>query len=68
MRRLGFNVSGDFVKGHNLDFLGQLLDDGVKVALVYGDKDYQCNCKHLIDLRTGKDLNLMTCRAGGRGN
>ena len=49
MKHLGFNVSGDFVKGHNLDFLGQLLDDGVKVALVYGDKDYQCNCKHLID-------------------
>lgn len=25
--------------------LGDLLDQGVKVALVYGDSDYQCNCK-----------------------
>lgn len=40
---VGFNVSGDFVKGHNLAHLGQLLDDGVKVALMYGDADYQCN-------------------------
>lgn len=40
-------MAGDFVKGNNLDILGQLLDRGVKVALVYGDRDYQCNCKTL---------------------
>lgn len=29
--------------GHNLAILGELLDAGTKVALVYGDLDYQCN-------------------------
>ena len=38
-----FDASGDFIKGHGLDYLGKLLDKGVKVALVYGDRDYQCN-------------------------
>jgi carboxypeptidase D len=36
--------TGDFVSGSNLPYLGSLLDQGVKVALVYGDRDYQCNC------------------------
>jgi hypothetical protein len=36
--------TGDFVLGTNLPYVGELLDQGVKVALVYGDKDYQCNC------------------------
>jgi carboxypeptidase D len=40
---LGFNLTGDFVRGHGLASLGTLLDKGVKVALVYGDRDYQCN-------------------------
>lgn len=40
---VGFNISGDFVKGYNLKHLGDLLDGGVKVALMYGDADYQCN-------------------------
>ncbi|KAJ6569504.1 Alpha/Beta hydrolase protein [Mycena capillaripes] len=35
--------TGDFIRGHNLKILGQLLDRGVKVALMYGDRDYQCN-------------------------
>ncbi|KAI1624849.1 Alpha/Beta hydrolase protein [Exophiala viscosa] len=38
-----FVATGDFVRGHNLAALGRLLDQGVKVALVYGDSDYQCN-------------------------
>lgn len=25
--------------------IGELLDKGVKVALLYGDRDYSCNCK-----------------------
>jgi Serine carboxypeptidase len=41
--RPGFNLTGDFVRGHSLANLGALLDKGVKVALVYGDRDYQCN-------------------------
>ncbi|OIW27065.1 alpha/beta-hydrolase [Coniochaeta ligniaria NRRL 30616] len=38
-----FVKTGDFVRGRNLAILGELLDGGVKVALVYGDRDYQCN-------------------------
>ncbi|KAK4151695.1 hypothetical protein C8A00DRAFT_35646 [Chaetomidium leptoderma] len=38
-----FMSTGDFVLGKNLAVLGKLLDQGVKVALVYGDRDYQCN-------------------------
>ena len=37
--------TGDFVLGKNLALLGSLLDQGIKVALVYGDRDYQCNCE-----------------------
>lgn len=40
---LVFNQTGDFVRGNNLAALGTLLDKGVKVALVYGDRDFQCN-------------------------
>jgi len=40
-----FTLAGDFIKGHNLAILGQMLNRGVKVALMYGDRDYQCNCK-----------------------
>lgn len=36
-------MTGDFVRGHGLANLGTLMDRGVKVALVYGDRDYQCN-------------------------
>ncbi|KAF2871419.1 carboxypeptidase S1, partial [Massariosphaeria phaeospora] len=39
----GFNLTGDFVRGNGLSNLGTLLNKGVKVALVYGDRDYQCN-------------------------
>jgi hypothetical protein len=31
------------VLGHNLAVLGKTVDEGVKVVLVYGDRDYQCN-------------------------
>lgn len=40
-----FDATGDFARAGNLQALGSLLDRGVKVALMYGDKDYQCNCK-----------------------
>ncbi|KAJ9633743.1 hypothetical protein H2204_006741 [Knufia peltigerae] len=40
---IGFEYTGDFVVGRNLAILGRLLDQGIKVALVYGDADYQCN-------------------------
>lgn len=38
-----FTKTGDFVLGRNLAVLGELLDRGVKVALMYGDRDFQCN-------------------------
>ncbi|KAL9483353.1 hypothetical protein ACSS6W_002142 [Trichoderma asperelloides] len=38
-----FLQTGDFIRGHNLELLGRLLDSGIRVALVYGDRDYQCN-------------------------
>lgn len=48
----GFLTAGDFIKGDNLDILGNLLDKGVKVALMYGDRDYQCNCECHEDSKT----------------
>lgn len=38
-----FNLTGDFVRGDSLLNLGTLLDKGTNVAMVYGDRDYQCN-------------------------
>lgn len=38
-----FPQTGDFMLGHGLEALGRLLDAGTKIALVYGDRDYQCN-------------------------
>jgi hypothetical protein len=45
-----FEASGDFFKGNGLAILGQMLDRGVKVSLLYGDRDYQCNCEILYFL------------------
>ncbi|KAK3312080.1 Alpha/Beta hydrolase protein [Apodospora peruviana] len=38
-----FNFTGDFMRGNALASIGRLLDSGVKVTLMYGDSDYQCN-------------------------
>ena len=40
---LGFNATGDFILGNGLNKLRKLLHKGIKVSLVYGDRDYQCN-------------------------
>ncbi|KAF3482015.1 carboxypeptidase S1 [Arthroderma uncinatum] len=41
-----FNITGDYprsgMNGHLVD-LANLLDSGVKVAMVYGDRDFSCN-------------------------
>ena len=42
---LAFGITGDFGRPGNLENLGKLLDRGVKVSLIYGDRDWQCNCK-----------------------
>ncbi|KAM0809913.1 putative Carboxypeptidase [Seiridium cardinale] len=39
-----FTNTGDFVLGCNVAILGELLDRGVKVSMMYGDRDFQCNC------------------------
>jgi hypothetical protein len=38
-------ASGDIVRGGFLETLGSLLDRGVQITLMYGDRDYICNCK-----------------------
>lgn len=38
-----FNEVGDYARGGYLEDLASLLDSGVKVALVYGDRDFACN-------------------------
>ncbi|RYP08427.1 hypothetical protein DL764_001915 [Monosporascus ibericus] len=39
----GFMATGDFVYGGFLEDIETLLDDGVKVALIHGDRDFRCN-------------------------
>ncbi|KAI1872840.1 uncharacterized protein JN550_003714 [Neoarthrinium moseri] len=41
--KTAFDSTGDFIRGKSLAELGQLLDAGTRVMLMYGDADYQCN-------------------------
>jgi hypothetical protein len=41
-----FGVTGDPFKV-TIDTINEVAKGGVKVALVYGDRDYRCNCKSL---------------------
>ena len=41
----GFTATGDYARGGFLEDLGYVLDNGIKVAMVYGDRDYACNCE-----------------------
>jgi carboxypeptidase C (cathepsin A) len=38
-----FQNTGDYPRGGLLEDLSYLIDSGIKVALVYGDRDYACN-------------------------
>ncbi|KAJ5837123.1 Peptidase S10 serine carboxypeptidase [Penicillium robsamsonii] len=38
-----FALSGDNVKGGSLEAIGSILDSGISVTLVYGDRDFACN-------------------------
>lgn len=38
-----FGFSADHIKGGFIDALGYLLDTGVKVHMMYGDRDFACN-------------------------
>jgi carboxypeptidase C (cathepsin A) len=41
-----FAKTGDNAKGGFVEDLAHLLDSGVKVTLVYGDRDFTCNCMY----------------------
>ncbi|KAF2260356.1 hypothetical protein CC78DRAFT_584917 [Lojkania enalia] len=36
-----FNLTGDFCRGGRLATLSILLDEGVKIVMIYGDRDHQ---------------------------
>lgn len=38
-----FSVTGDYPRDGFLEDIAYVLDSGIKVALVYGDRDYACN-------------------------
>jgi hypothetical protein len=38
-----FTKTGDYIRSGYLEDLAYILDQGIKVALVYGDRDYACN-------------------------
>lgn len=38
-----FEATGDMARGGFMEAIGYLLESGVKVALMYGDRDYACN-------------------------
>lgn len=38
-----FQDTGDYPRGGYLQDLSYLIDNGIKVAMVYGDRDYACN-------------------------
>lgn len=39
----GFEKTGDLTKGGLVEDLAYILDHGVKVAMIYGDRDYACS-------------------------
>ena len=38
-----FTSTGDMVRGGLLEDIAYILDHGVRVAMIYGDRDYACN-------------------------
>lgn len=39
-----FGVTGDALKV-GMDAINFVAGNGIKIALIYGDRDYRCNCK-----------------------
>jgi hypothetical protein len=39
-----FTVTGDPFKV-TIDTINEVAESGIKVALIFGDRDYRCNCK-----------------------
>lgn len=46
-----FSLTGDNVKGGSLEALASIVDAGVSVTMVYGDRDFACNCKKYATCR-----------------
>ena len=42
---MAFVSNFDHFRGGFLDAIGYLLDSGVKVHMMYGDRDWVCNCE-----------------------
>ena len=40
---MAFNNAGDIARSQAIPQIAKVLEKGVKVALVYGDRDYACN-------------------------
>ena len=38
-------ADGDLLRGEFIVQIGRLLDANVPVTLIYGDRDFRCNCK-----------------------
>lgn len=57
-----FQNTGDYartdIRGGQLNDIAYLLDNGIKVALIYGDRDYACNCKFCQSLVPFQQLTL----------
>lgn len=46
-------LTGDTIR-YGLEYLSHALDSGVNVAMVYGDRDFRCNCKLCQRLKNKK--------------
>jgi carboxypeptidase C (cathepsin A) len=60
-----FNGIGDYARGGFLEDLAYILDQGIKVTMVYGDRDYVSTCITTLD-RLLNELGLQLARWRGR--
>jgi hypothetical protein len=57
-----FGVTGDPFKV-TIDTINEVAKGGVKVALVYGDRDYRCNCKFSLSYTFSPQHAMHSCIA-----
>ena len=55
-----FSSTGDMARGGPLEDIAYLLDTGVKVALLYGDRDFACNWVSCLSSIYSWGRNLLT--------
>ncbi|KAJ5592080.1 hypothetical protein N7537_008984, partial [Penicillium hordei] len=61
-----FSLTGDNVRGEYVANLAQALDSGVRVSLIYGYRDYACNCA-CLSTRRYVSFFVLTNRLPGLG-